>query len=280
MVLTDLNKYQVYETGKFAKKILGDSLQSFCVTPLVPSPGKPYNLGVSLVNFRSGLETLLRFERDFEVKVDSVNPLLPCSVSKSLQEYRYLLRRKCGGGRETFTVSSNGDIRPCSHSSEVYGNILEVSVEEAMKRMVKWRDGSLTPKDCIGCGYEADCGGGCRVAAEAVTGELNGNHPYCMAKVEERGLTPEVKLEEISGKSIQIPQTNYRFRTEDNNQKTVYLSPGKCATMDESHFRLLRILRSYDGKNLGELGSLLSIEKKVLEPALRRFENSGLIKIV
>lgn len=278
MVINRLNKDQVYETGKFLYESFGDI--SFCATPMIPSPGKPLDfLSVSSEEYVKGLDDLLRLNQDFGMRVDSLCPPLPC-IFDDLSKYKLFLRRTCVGGRTTFTVSSDGQVRPCSHSDGKYGNILEESLELILGRMTSWRNDSLIPEECSDCAYELSCRGGCRVAAQAFSDSLKGVHPYFYKPVRE-GLEFEQEqlLFNLENSNLKIGEGRFRYREEEGGFRTVYLSPMAFMTMSESYFNLFKVLRAYDGKNIGEIREGIGMDFEFFSGAVGAFQKRGLMRV-
>lgn len=106
--------------------------------------------------------------------VDVLEAIPKCIFPSWFREKEYaLLRRSCQAGINSMTLSNNGDIRPCSHNPNIYGNLLDESLEEIWKKMhVVYRQG-LIPTDCSCCAAVSTCRGACRTNSLALTGELN-----------------------------------------------------------------------------------------------------------
>lgn len=95
-----------------------------------------------------------------------------------------VVHRGCAAGRDRLTVNPCGDISPCvclDTASAYVGNVRQhdlakVFAESALCRMLR------SPQAfgiCADCRHVASCGGGCRAAAVAVTGRLDGRDPGC-----------------------------------------------------------------------------------------------------
>ena len=72
----------------------------------------------------------------------------------------------CWAGVAYCTIDPWGNVRPCSHSPTVAGNILETPIEEIWQNdiMQCWRE--LTPKGCFSCSELDVCHGGCKALVE------------------------------------------------------------------------------------------------------------------
>ena len=199
-------------------------------------------------------------------------------------KYKIFFNRSCVAGRTTFTVSAKGDIRPCSHSDEIYGNILDVSVSDAIGCMTKWRDNSLIPNNCSGCANEVDCRGGCRVSAKAFSDELDGAHPYQYSptpiQVKLMSKNRLAETEYLLPKAVSIADGKFRYRHERNDFWTVFLNSNSFSTLSGFEFDILNLLHSYRKINYSELVLKLDVGSNLLASIIRKFENSRLIKRV
>lgn len=177
MVVTNRNYDQVYETGKFAHTM---GAKSFSATKASPP------LGCSDYSFiqptkemvLESLDELLRLNEDFGIHVDVLECYPYCFV-KDLEKYsRFVSSRRCSAGVTSSTVDPIGNVRPCSHSDRIYGNLLAEDIETIYNRMTEWRTGELLPKECMDCEYFLECSGGCRCEAE-YEDRINSMDPYC-----------------------------------------------------------------------------------------------------
>ena len=78
----------------------------------------------------------------------------------------HFLKRKCQAGVTTIAVSNNGDIRPCTHNIDNYGNLLEEEFSLIWNRMNDWRKRVYLPDECQDCKALNLCAGGCRITAK------------------------------------------------------------------------------------------------------------------
>ncbi|MCG2685874.1 radical SAM protein, partial [Candidatus Parcubacteria bacterium] len=172
MVTTAINQDYAYETGCF---VAGLGVNGFSITRAT-APGNCPDFAevyqVSRKTIKEHLGILLRLEAEYGYNV-SVCECHPLCLLGDVARFRKLSRRGCHAGVSTAVVGSDGSIRPCSHVSEVYGNILAGSFLEAWRKMGEWRDGSLLPPTCKECQYFSLCTGGCRMEA-AARGDIRG----------------------------------------------------------------------------------------------------------
>lgn len=277
MVITQFNKDQVYDTGRYLHERFGDL--SFCATPIMPTPGKDTELlAVSSEDYVRGLDSLLRLREDFGIGVDSLCPPLPC-LFENQSKNALFLKRSCVGGRTTFTVSVDGQVRPCSHSAERYGSILDEDLVNIFPKMSKWQGSELVPEDCGDCSYEDSCRGGCRVSALAFSDDIAGKHPYFQRALESCKLTLDTENFNFS-KVIQNSSGALRYRVEEGGRVTVYLSPHANAVLSQSQLDLYRIIRLRNGESLQKVKKDLRIDENFFENTVNFLERRGLIKLV
>lgn len=85
-------------------------------------------------------------------------------------------------GKPNFTISPAGDVRPCSVSPVVLGNVLEQSwrrIEARYRQKVLPLFQEALPEICRQCERLDSCRGGCRESARGATGALDGADPLC-----------------------------------------------------------------------------------------------------
>lgn len=94
----------------------------------------------------------------------------------------------CHAARSELVVASDGYVYPCIPAINLpefrSGNIRDQSLESIWidSEMLNWfRNGRVqnVPEGCSACDYLKMCGGGCRVASVALTGNVTGNDLRC-----------------------------------------------------------------------------------------------------
>lgn len=276
MVVNNKNKEQVFDTGKFL--IENFEIESFCATPIVYFPRKNYeNLKISKQDSVKALDDLLELNRIYGINVETLNPPLRCMVGDN-EKYSRFFNRACVAARRTFTVSPVGDVRPCSNSGEVYGNILENSLEEILSRTEKWRGRDAIPEECTPCVYVNSCRGGCRIMAESV-GIFNSPHPFYNGPILTKRETQKAELKlDIKDSSVLLNPGRLRIRKEKNGLITVYLNPLTNILIDQDTLNLLRLTTSYEG-TIGDLSKQYNIPIEILSSSLASFEKRGFITL-
>lgn len=220
MVVTKDNIDDVIETATTLKKI---GCKSFAATPMSFNMDYPLpNLSLSLEEVQQTVSDLLYIEKQLGMRIDIVESLPKCCLPKNVLEGDYhFLKRSCQAGRTSISVSPNGDIRPCSHNSNSYGNIITSNIVEIYKKMLVWRTGDYIPKECNECVWISYCNGGCRTNAFAVHGSWNARDIWMTAPI--RGTKPFWKTDDFHIQNIRFRiNSNYRTRKENDDSYLVY----------------------------------------------------------
>ena len=176
MVVTRANLKHVKETAQLVS-LLG--VKNFAATKAgIPGNCTDFSeFSISLEDFRAYLEDLYVAGQEFKLNVDVLESYPLCGI-KEVGRYKKFTGRKCLAGVTTFTIASDGNIRPCSHLDISYGNIFTESINDIWIRMEEWRRGDFLPSDCKGCKLLKLCGGGCRMEAKMRAESLSALDPY------------------------------------------------------------------------------------------------------
>ncbi|PIR43431.1 hypothetical protein COV24_02730 [candidate division WWE3 bacterium CG10_big_fil_rev_8_21_14_0_10_32_10] len=214
MVTTRANQDYAYETGAY---VAGLGASGFSVTRAT-APGNCPNFEedfqISREKIKEHMEILLQLELDFGYNV-SVCECHPLCLIGDVKRFRHISRRGCNAGISTLAIGSKGEVRPCTHVGNSYGNILVEGLHASWLRMIEWRDGSLVPETCSLCKYFPICTGGCRMEGKNSKGSLNGmdthaTGPEDVVPPEDGWISPD---RDISGYWVVNPTA--RLRTED-----------------------------------------------------------------
>lgn len=174
MVVSQPNLGQVMKTAQFVQ---GLGVNNFAATRVASPENCPdfSHLELSNAEFDVMLTELLQVEEQLGLKVDSLEFYPYCAFSTRRQLSTFG-SRMCSAGKTSCTIGHDGQIRPCSRSSFVYGNISD-GLGEAWTKMEPWRNGELNPEECQNCKLLGACGGGCKVNAFQTTGRLDKPDP-------------------------------------------------------------------------------------------------------
>lgn len=217
MVVNQNNFHDIRKTATCLHKI---GVKLFGATPMglnLQNPDLEHLLRREQVAALS--EELMWIKENIGMDVDIFEAMPKCVFPDWVKDKApYFIRRKCQAGKTIASIANNGDVRPCSHNPDVYGNILYEPLEAIWDKMKEWRDGRKTPERCRECKLEGKCHGGCRITARAYTnGDCKGEDPWMDCPVltvdesERSGsdliLKPEMML---------ITSNAFRWRKEDD----------------------------------------------------------------
>ena len=141
-----------------------------------------------------------------------------CVFFVSPEKYSTFLNRDCGAGKITAAVSSSGNIRACTHTPEVYGNVLQEDLKRIWKRMSPWRNGSYAPSECASCKDSSYCSMGCRESAKIKGGKIDFLDPWAIPKNAGNRKTV-FKKTELEGEYRLAPDLMFR---NEGEEKLIY----------------------------------------------------------
>jgi len=237
MVLTNINQDDIISTARF--------LKDYGVTQFFATKASP---PVNSINFQQymissskliqSLDDLLYLEKNENMDVGILECYPLCSYLG--RKYHFAIKRSCSAGITTCTIGVEGDIRPCSHSEESFGNINLERLDTIWMKMKKMREKSILPNECISCNYLQDCTGGCRVDSKYCYGKINSLDPYACPD--------NVGLITLNEEILQRPRIKDYFilnpnRIERNEEEGILIAPidnpGEPAFITHDTFELL-----------------------------------------
>lgn len=250
MVVNKNNINQIKATAIALKEI---GIKSFGATPMGLVEGNSqYTNVLDKAEIISLVNDLLWLKRNLALNVDIFTSLPKCSIPAEIYGERLgFLNRSCQAGKSSITVSNIGDVRPCSHSSEVVGNLFAEPLNDIYAKMEDWRALKNLPDECSQCKVLMKCLGGCRVAAKARFGDCKSKDVW-MGKafiddpfVSDRG---SIKNATINVDAVIAIPGELRFRKEEK----LYLIFTKTKTItpvNEELFEFIKYL--YKKGNIG-----------------------------
>ncbi len=176
MVVTKMNLDDVVETGLF--------LQSLGVTNFYATKGSPPLNSKGFDNFMLSGDELLKVMDDLSLLKErhglevGILECYPVCFYCFQEKYPFTVGKRCSAGSTACAIGSAGDVRACTHSDVIYGNIFKGGLKEAWGEMRDWRDGARISSTCRTCVYFPECSGGCRVDAEFCGGAKDSMDPY------------------------------------------------------------------------------------------------------
>lgn len=168
MVLTQFNKNDVYDTGKFISNLW---IKNFFVTR-GSFPADVHNfwkIVVSGEEVLKWLDDLLKVKEDFWMRMIDILECYPLCLLAEDPKYAIFSNHKCSAGVTTATVWTDGNIRPCSHSNKSYWNIFDEDLDVIRWKMEDRRSWEYLPEICKNCDALEDCSWWCRLDAEWAT---------------------------------------------------------------------------------------------------------------
>lgn len=102
-----------------------------------------------------------------------------CIVEPS--DYKNIIFPKCTKEERGAAVDVDGNVRLCSHSSVVLGNIGENSIKDIMTSHYVQMWEKLIPQMCSDCKKYSNCRGGCKAGAEQLGKSIVAGDPYLFA---------------------------------------------------------------------------------------------------
>jgi len=180
-------KHNMHEMEDFCRlaKSIGASAAVF--RPLYPV-GAAAGRHDLMPDFREYLESLKKLQEHgvgFETELCSVHPWGPGTRHNRHAVVSHNFG--CGAGNTSCSISSGGDVSPCSFLGKEYvGGNLRNSTFASI-----WNKGNTFTairklsgdSSCENCGEYDVCGGGCRARALASAGRINAADPWCIRTV-------------------------------------------------------------------------------------------------
>lgn len=281
MVVNTRNIGLIRETAA-AMRDLG--VERFGATPMALNPLRP-DLGhfLTLDQVRFLVEELLWVRSNLGLKVDIFEALPKCVFPPEVLsgDYRFL-RRSCQAGKTIVSIGCNGDVRPCSHSDKVFGNLLREDLPSIWKKMSGYRDESRIPGACSDCKVLNRCFGGCRVTAETYAGGKNPVDPWMTEALDENPFWPAWEKELLPGKVLSLPG-DLRFRQdgEDAFAVTTAKFVSNLALVNGELLAFLQYIARVKRSTIGMLaqGCKTSFSSHAFQSTIRKLLNYRLIKI-
>jgi len=180
MVLTNENKSTLSE---HLTNLKSHGVRNFTFTRFTPvGSGRDADLALSvhdLVEVVADIDTFRQNNTDCTVLLANAVPR--CTFPDDLVHYA----EPCSYGISRFYINVKGDLMICGMSRIILGNTLRQSIEEIKRNSEEYRSiclGVALPPTCKACSDMKLCRGGCRAAAWAVTGKLDGLDPLAKSR--------------------------------------------------------------------------------------------------
>ena len=249
MVVSQYNKHNIIETAKALKHI---GACKFGATPMSLNPLYPRtDLLLTNDEVRSLAQDLLWIKDNMGMSIDIMEALPKCVFPKEmLKQDLPFLKRRCQAGISIIAVSHSGDVRPCTHNPEVYGNILTDGMDVIWQRMKPWRSTQLIPAKCRACMYFVSCHGGCRTNAKTFFGKWDAEDVWMEDPICERLLSEKkVRVD------IDRPVNVVRLKTRKEGDYILICgdTSRQVAVVNDEVNRLLAFIKKRSGITIREI---------------------------
>lgn len=261
MVVTKDNLTDIRTTALKIKEL---GVKSFAATPMSLNVDYPrIDLLLSTEEVLRVIEDLLWIELELGLRVDVLEALPKCIFSKKILSERHsFLDRKCQAGRTTIAVSCNGDVRPCAHNPNSYGNILSEDLQQIWSKMSDWRSLEYIPKDCKGCSWIHRCNGGCRTNAKTLYGEWNASDAWVAKPILDESFEKSKKTIKFDDDIIFQVNKEIRFRQEYEDIIVVYnIRDNDYFMVNNIYFDFILDIYSLDSITVRDLKKRYNIEE-------------------
>lgn len=274
MVVTKLNISDIYLTAQYIKKL---GVKNFSATKAtVPGNCNDFSqYALNLQEFHFLLSELIRVKEDFKLNVDSLEFYPTCGFENQKTKDAFGLKRSCSAGKTNCTIGFDGQIRPCSHAFQNYGNIND-GLFKAWESMDEWRQDNWIPEKCKSCRLKERCGGGCKIEALKVNGSLNQPDPYCDFSKLPIPLTIHPEIPDISHILSFIFNKNIKFR-EETFGAILYVGPNNWIPIDNKLYQFAKLNNKREF-NLEELSDWMNVPNKQAKNLLVYLYTGQIIK--
>jgi radical SAM protein with 4Fe4S-binding SPASM domain len=176
MVVSAMNIAEITSTALLVKSL---GIKKFFVTRAAcPSNCEDFGeLRLTKEQFKGYLEEIYSIQEKIGLRTGFLECYPLCGL-KELEKFSSFLGRRCLAGVTNVTISPLGEVRPCSHLDFAYGSIFEENMPTIWQRMAEWRENSFLPSVCKSCKIIGICGGGCRMEAKTLNGDICGIDPF------------------------------------------------------------------------------------------------------
>ncbi|RPI76470.1 MAG: radical SAM protein [Desulfobacteraceae bacterium] len=174
MIVSQINKHQVFETALLAHKL---GAQKIFGTRVVPSLNEQnLNESTSRLSKEDALETLTQLVRARQETGILIGTLVgyPLCLLQDLDRFKDFVGRGCPAqSGHVIGVNADGETHACVHQEQSYGNIFEIGIRKAYENMRAWHAGQYRHPGCADCAYLDLCASGCRMSARAYHGAMD-----------------------------------------------------------------------------------------------------------
>lgn len=270
MVVNRINLGDIRRSAEFLGSL---GVKIFGATPMglnLENPN-PENL-LTPLEVQQLIEDLIWVKDNLGLNVDIFEALPKCAFPAWIRKMDLpFLNRRCQAGKTVISISNNGDVRPCSHNPQAYGNILSESLESIWTKMSAWRNFQTIPIRCENCKLCPKCFGGCRITARAYTGDYKGEDPWMGLPIllDEKPQKNEKYIEINPNMLVSFAET-FRWRHESGDDYVITSTRNNknITVVNGQLLSFVRHLKKVCPIKLGDLA--MSVQKDFADPEFQR----------
>jgi radical SAM protein with 4Fe4S-binding SPASM domain len=182
VVVGAFNAHDVYRTIELALGLGAEAIMLNRVNLTPRMLQESQHAVPTLQQLREALWSAELVAGEYDVTVGVSVPVPPCLLEPA--EFPHLRFGYCprGGEDSYYTISHNGLLRPCNHSSVVLGNLRRQRFAEVIDSAATREFWAAVPVECASCAHplREDCRGGCPAAAEECGGSRDHVDPFVL----------------------------------------------------------------------------------------------------
>ncbi len=188
MVVSNLNKNQVYETGGYLATNFG--IKRFAATPIVPVIENQLSESLTREEIIKVFDNLLRLKDKHGIKVSTLRPI-PWCIFEEPKRYSDFLKG-CAAGRSEAYIGIDGNVSTCSSIPHVSGNLFKEDLSQILIRIAgEYDDKRIIPDECLPCPEASRCRAGCNAESQLVNKEKRSKQPYFFAPLKDKVFSPK-----------------------------------------------------------------------------------------
>lgn len=277
----------IFATAELLSKI---GVRSFCATPITPCLATKSHVEKMLTpnEIITVWDQLIKAEQQLGIFTRSLRPIPHCAFESLDSKYYKFLLMNCTAGKTVYCSDCIGQIRACTHSDKIYGNILSESFDSIWDSMSEWRDNSFISDKCkTNCIEYTDCGAGCRATARTINGSLSDLDPYMTKALSKaidfygQNVIDYSKNNIINPESIIALPQYLRHRKDGKNHIVCYDIDGICILEKESMDTFLLIANEIKNqpKSIKSIANKYSFNELNLTELVRGYYNHSILKL-
>jgi radical SAM protein with 4Fe4S-binding SPASM domain len=169
-----VNGLNVHEVGRALELGIALGAEGFLLNRmnLTPPTMRDADLRMSQAQLQQMLAAAERVAADFDAPISVSVPIPPCVVDPAAFPHLHFGWCPRGGDAAYYTISHDGKLRPCNHSSRVLGDLRTSSFSELTQSASAREFWAPQPTACASCEHPLRdmCRGGCPAASDECYG--------------------------------------------------------------------------------------------------------------